>query len=228
MKVIPLYFLCFFIFCCSQGKNNFDIIDEFQDGKMISRYKYMNDTVSEVITYNVDTERIERKIDYIKGVPNYKNNIDLEQEYLNYKEYLNILDGYKINPFNPNILGSDLNDMANILSIADVNNDFKKEIKKEKNEYKISFSKFNKNIRFSPSLITLFIPDNTTIEGYEIIVREGQPLKEIYFFQDGGLIKEYFYDGEILLQILYKRIDKDKKVIVFEKKFEYKIDSSSK
>ncbi|MET3035869.1 hypothetical protein ABXT08_07205 [Chryseobacterium sp. NRRL B-14859] len=226
IKMILLYSLCLFLSFCGQQKktNNTYNIDEFQEGKKVNRYEYVNDTISKVISYNSDTGKIESEIKYFNGAPDYKNDLDLEQEFLNYKEFLNILTTHKIKPINPIILGSDLKDLSTVLSIADSYDDFKQETSVKDKVTIIKFVNFNKNIRFSPSLITLFIPDNTIIMDYELLVENGQPLKESYKIRGQILVKEYVYQDGRLKQILYKMLDNQnkKESIVFEKKFEYK------
>lgn len=222
--MILLYSLCLFLsFCEQQKKTNSTYIDELQEGKKVSRYEYVNDTISKVISYNSDTGEIEKEIKYLNGIPDYKNDLDLEQEFLNYKEFLNTLVTHEIKPINPIILGSDLNDLSTVLSVADNYNDFKKETSVKDKITTMNFVKLNKNIRFSPSLITMFIPDNTIITDYELVVEKQQPLKEFYRTKDGRLVKEYIYQDGRLKKILYRTLDNQNRAsIVFEKKFEYK------
>lgn len=228
MKVIILFpFFSLFLGGCHNMDNQTKIL-EFQNEKKTAEFYFVNDTISKIVWFNSKTGKINGEKLYNKGIPNSNGNPDVEKDYLDYLDYLNTLKSYDISLKNKNaiLFGSDLKDLATILSIGKENNDFiKKNIETEDSVTQILFKDFEKNIRFSPSLITLFIPANTVIKNYSLYIKYRQPIREVYQTSIGVLEKEYDYkrEGNNISSIIYKIHENENNKIIFQKKFDYVI-----
>jgi hypothetical protein len=122
-------------------------------------------------------------------------------------------------PF-PDLIGNEIRDLSDVVSVADNYEDFKKELTEKDNIRTLKFVGFNKNIRFKPSQITLYLGDNEIIKDYELILKDSYPQKETYATSAGELVKEYFYEDNRLIRLLYKFTGTEG-VATSEKKFVY-------
>ena len=92
--------------------------------------------------------------------------------------------------------GSEVSDIANVFSVSD-NFDEKKI-----DGYRvIIFNNLNENIRFYPSDIERFIPQNSLVYKYELTLKNDFVMKEVFDFTDGKLIRIYDYNERKLIKI---------------------------
>lgn len=193
-------------------------VDAYEDDELVARYLYDKGLLQEGISYNVQTKEQELITKYYYKengeydqleVTKGKNKV-LEQFYnklgRDYYFQYEFLQSKNIKlPVAAEILSSEVRDLSNVLSVADKYNDFKKEAEINGNQTTIRFIGFNKNIRFYPSTITLFIPENTIINDYELILKDNYLQKELYRIFDGELTREYSYDKDKkIVKVIYK------------------------
>lgn len=201
-------------------------IDVLEDGKKISTFTYNQDNLpAKEIVYNVETKKIESQLIYIykdkKLIDINVKGIDLD--YLRYaldniyqKEYLSTK-GIKIEHSE---LLSEIGDLSNLLSIGDGYKDFKKDSIVNGNEKTIIYKNFNKKIRFYPSYITLFIPEDEIIKDYNLVIKDSLPIKETFLLENNqSLRREYFYDKNRIKKITYISSDPTNKL---QREFIYK------
>lgn len=229
MKTFIILSFCLILYSCNPALEEDLVITEFQEGKEINKYYYLGYILQKQEFFNIKKGGRESILEYV-----YKEKIidtvlvdgvDMDDT-RQMKEGIvkrDFLKSKGINFLFPEIISSDVSDLSNIFSVADNYDDYSKIDSMTMDSTRIiKFVKFNKNIRFTPSLLTMFIHNNTIIKDYQINIKNHQPIKEYYTTRDGVLFKEYVYKDKKLVQLLYKVIDDDKEEIVFEKKFEYK------
>ena len=131
----------------------------------------------------------------------------------------------------PGLIFSQLKDTATVFDIADTQNDFKKETSADGDLKSIKFIGFNKNIRFDPTLLE--IGSDQIVTGYELVLKNNFPSKEIYNtgaselknVSSAEIIREYFYTDKRLIKLVTtsSAVQKDGKIdkIVTENKFVY-------
>ncbi|BFM41733.1 hypothetical protein CFS9_03740 [Flavobacterium sp. CFS9] len=145
---------------------------------------------------------------------NYKNNqfnyasIGLDKDskddwfsnyYSNIEEYNDFLTSKNIKIDNPLMLSNEVSDIQNLLANIE---SFQK-IKKEK--LTIFQSKnVNLKVRFAPSTITRFIPQNSVINNFRYVLNDdGYLIEEVITFNDGILTIKYFYTKQKINRISY-------------------------
>ncbi|MCZ2083894.1 MAG: hypothetical protein LC112_06445 [Flavobacteriales bacterium] len=207
-------------------KNN--TIDVLEDGKRVFTYLYNEqDLLIEAISYNQKTNSIESKSEY-----NYQNgkfsyisqgnvkDVDYTQSVLNYLYQAKDLATKGIKIEHPEIVSSEVNDLATILTVGKSYDNFKKDSIVSENGKTIIYKNFNKKIRFYPSYITLFIPEGEIIKGYNLVIKDSLPVKETFLLENNqSLQREYFYDKNRIKKITYLSSDPNNKL---QREFIYK------
>lgn len=122
-----------------------------------------------------------------EGFDKYFNDIEVKLDILRKKK---IIVPYAF------LNGSEVSDIANIFSVSD---NF--EEKKIDGHRVIIFNSLNENIRFYPSDIERFIPQNSLVYKYELTLKNDVVLKEVFDFTDGKLIRIYDYSEGKLIKI---------------------------
>jgi hypothetical protein len=165
------------------------------------KYNYQDGKFSYVSLDNV------KDVDYTQSVLNYLHQV----KYLSTK-------GIKIK--HPEIVSSEVNDLATILTVGENYNDFKKDSVVNGNEKTIIYKKLDKKIRFYPSYITQFIPEDEIIIDYNLVIKDGSPIKEFFLLGNNkSLQREYFYDKSRIKKITYISSDPTNKL---QREFIYK------
>ncbi|GHV43009.1 hypothetical protein FACS1894180_0850 [Bacteroidia bacterium] len=234
MKYLIIISLGFLMACSYQPVKNQEIqhktIDVFEDDKRDFTFVYNEqDLLIETILYNTHTDSIESKsqFHYQNGIFDYVSqnsvkDIDYTQDVLNYLYQRDYLISKGINFQHPEIISSEISDISNVLSVAENYDDFKTDSIINGSKKTVKFIGFNKNIRFYPSYITMFIPDNTFIIDYEYTVNKNHLETEKYILDDGTLLRTYFYDKERVIKVEYLFTEKESgETFSFEKRFEY-------
>ncbi|UZT98338.1 hypothetical protein ODZ84_01850 [Chryseobacterium fluminis] len=207
-------------------KNN--SIDILEDGKRFFTYVYNEQNLpTESILYNTQTNNLESKskFNYQNGKFSYVsvNNLkddDYTQSVLNYLYQAKYLSSKGIKIEHPEIVGSEIGDLSNLLSIGDGYKDFKKDSIVNGNEKTIIYKSFNKKIRFYPSYITLFIPEDEIIKEYNLVIKDSLPIKETFLLENNQSLKrKYFYENKRIKKITYISSDPTNKL---RKEFIYK------
>jgi len=208
-------------------------IDVYEDNILVSSYFYDKGLLLEEVFSFTSSNSEEATIKYyykengeydkleiIKG-QEISSDKWLDRLMLDFQFQYEVLKSKNIQlPLATEILSNEVRDLSNVLSIAEVENDFKKETKTTKNRKIIKFIGFNKNIRLYPSYITMFIPDNTFIKDYELTLVDNYPHKEVYKTDGGELTREYFYNDKKIVKVLNTFKGKDEE-LSFERKFNY-------
>jgi hypothetical protein len=196
-------------------------IDILEDGKRLFTYLYNEkDLPVEVISYNEQTNKIESKLNYNyqNGKLNYVSqgnvkDVDYTQSVLNYLYQAKDLSTKGIKIEHPEIVSSEVNDLATILTVGKNYDDFKKDSVVNRNEKTIIYKNFNKKIRFYPSYITLFIPEDEIIKEYNLLIKDSLPIKETFLLENNQSLKrEYFYDKNRIKKITYISSDPTNKL----------------
>ena len=202
--------------------------DILEDGKRLFTYVYdEKDLPIEVISYNEQTKTIESKsnYNYQNGKFNYVSqgnvkDVDYTQSVLNYLYQAKDLSTKGIKIGHPEIVSSEVNDLATILTVGKNYDDFKKDSIVNGNEKTIIYKNFNKNIRFNPSYITLFIPEGEIVKDYNLVIKDSLPIKETFLLENNqSLRREYFYDKNRIKKITYISSDPTNKL---QREFIYK------
>ncbi|UUC44814.1 hypothetical protein [Flavobacterium cerinum] len=98
----------------------------------------------------------------------------------------------------PFINSSEVSDIANIFSVIE-----RFDERVVDGHKIISIKNFNQNIRFYPSEIEQYIPQNSIITDYEIILdNNNNVFGETYNFKEGKLTRKYEYKEGVLMKIL--------------------------
>ena len=196
-------------------------IDILEDGKRLFTYLYNEkDLPVEVISYNEQTNKIESKSDYNyqNGKLNYVSqgnvkDVDYTQSVLNYLYQAKDLSTKGIKIEHPEIVSSEVNDLATILTVGKNYDDFKKDSVVNGSEKTIIYKSFNKKIRFYPSYITLFIPEDEIIKEYNLVIKDSLPIKETFLLENNQSLKrEYIYDTNRIKKITYISSDPTNKL----------------
>jgi len=202
-------------------------IDVLEDGKKVATLTYNRENLLEnELIYNIETKKIETELTYIY---NSKKLVDInvkgiDLDYLRYaldntfQSKSLFKKGIKIE--HPEIVSSEVNDLATILTVAKNYDDFKKDSVVNGNEKTLIYKKFNKKIRFYPSYITLFIPEDEIIKDYNLVIKDSLPIKETFLLENNQSLKrEYFYDKNRIKKITYISSDPINKL---QREFIYK------
>jgi hypothetical protein len=208
-------------------------VDIYEDNNLIGSYLYDNgllqqelfpanssENQEQITKYYYKENGVYDRLEVIKGQDSTSDDwLDrLMRDFQFHRETLNAK-GIQF-PLASELLSSEVSDLSNVLSVANGYDDFKKETITEENRKIIRFVGFNKNIRFYPSYITMFIPENTFIKDYELTLTDNFPQKEVYKTDDGVLVREYFYSNKKIVKVMNKFIDKNDDSS-FERRFEY-------
>ena len=203
-------------------------IDILENGKKIATITYNQENVPDKeIGYDITTRKEEYELVYVY---NNKNLVDInvkkgvDLEYLRYS-----LDNISQNKFlhkkgikleHPEIVSSEINDLATVLTVGKNYDDFKKDSIVNGNEKTIIYKNFNKKIRFYPSYITLFVPEDEIIKDYNLVIKDSLPIKETFLLENNqSLRREYFYDKNRIKKITYISSDPTNKL---QREFIYK------
>lgn len=131
----------------------------------------------------------------------------------------------------PELLSNEIGGTAKMLSIGENNNDFKKDVNANNSEKTIRYSGINQTVRFYPADVG--VAEDEIIEDYELILKDGYPVKETYKTgksslkgtDSDNLTTEYFYDdnNRVSKEIFTSSSMSDNKESksVVEKRFEY-------
>lgn len=208
-------------------------VDIYQDNELMSSVFFRNGRMFKQIGYNTQTKKQESEVAYfykengeydrseVKGEDGVKEvNLEAdkyERDFLFQSEFLKA----KAIEFPlAALLPDEVRDLSDIFSVADNSDDFKTETRIDGNQKVIKFIGFNKNIRFKPSVLTIFIPNNTVVKDYELMLKDNYPQKESYKTDRGELTKEYFYDDKKIVKLVYKLKDIGDQTSL-EKRFDY-------
>lgn len=203
-------------------------IDILENGKRFFTYVYNEQNLPiESILYNEQTNNIESKSKY-----NYQNgkfsyvslsnikDADYTQSVLNYLYQAKYLSTKGIKIEHPEIVGSEIGDITTILTVGNNYDDFKKDSLVNGSEKTIIYKNFNKKIRFYPSNITQFIPEDEIIKEYNLVIKDSLPIKETFLLDNNQSLKrEYFYDKNSIKKITYVSSDPNNKL---QREFIYK------
>jgi len=203
-------------------------IDILENGKRFFTYVYNEQNLPiESILYNEQTNNIESKSKY-----NYQNgkfsyvslsnikDADYTQSVLNYLYQAKYLSTKGIKIEHPEIVGSEIGDITTILTVGNNYDDFKKDSLVNGSEKTIIYKNFNKKIRFYPSNITQFIPEDEIIKEYNLVIKDSLPIKETFLLDNNQSLKrEYFYDKNRIKKITYVSSDPNNKL---QREFIYK------
>ncbi|WP_264524819.1 hypothetical protein [Flavobacterium sp. N502536] len=119
--------------------------------------------------------------------------------YSNIEQYNDFLTNKNIKIDNPLMLSNEVSDIQNLLANIE---SFQK-IKKEKLTI-FQSKKINLKIRFDPSTITRFIPQNSVINHFRYALNDnGYLIEEVITFNDGILTIKYFYKKQKINRIIY-------------------------
>ena len=125
-------------------------------------------------------------------------------------------------PFAAEIITPEIDDLANIFSVAGNYDDFKKETTVKGNQKMIRFTGFNKRLDFKNSPMALVIRNNSMlVKDYELTLENGYPTKESLETDDGELTKTYSYKDGKLVDVVYQFTDLENRTNSLEKRFEY-------
>lgn len=119
--------------------------------------------------------------------------------YSNIEAYNDFLTTKNIKIDNPFMLSSEVSDIQNLMSNID---SFRKISRNNQTIFKSK--KLHLNIRFDPSTITRFIPQNSIINNFEYVVDDnGYLIEEAITFNEGILTIKYFYRKQKISRIIY-------------------------
>ncbi|GHV45422.1 hypothetical protein FACS1894180_7940 [Bacteroidia bacterium] len=229
MKKYLLISVLFLYSCIFTDKStNYTLITEYQDSIKSNVYYYHKFLLIKEEVYNTSNGQVYTIIEYRYN----KNDFDtlivhgIDMNYDRYKRddivRYDFIQSKEINVLFSEIISSEISDFANVLSVAENYDDFKTDSIINGSKKTVKFIGFNKNIRFYPSYITMFIPDNTFIIDYEYTVNKNHLETEKYILDDGTLLRTYFYDKERVIKVEYLFTEKESgETFSFEKRFEY-------
>jgi hypothetical protein len=187
-------------------------IDILEDGKRFFTYVYNEQGLPiESILYNTETDKIEStsKYNYQNGKFNYisQNNIkdeDYTQSVLTYLYQSKLLSSQGIKFEHPELIFSEISDLSNVLTVGKHYDDFKKDSIVDGIEKTIIYKNFNKKIRFYPSNISEFIPEDKIIKDYNLVIKDSLLINETFLLENNQRLKrEYLYDKNRIKNITY-------------------------
>ncbi len=192
-------------------------VDIYQDNELVSSVFFRRGVIVRGIGYNTQTKTQESEVEYfykkngeydhteVKGEDRVKEvNLEADKYERDFLFQSGFLKDKAIEFPLAALLADEVSDLSLIFSVAANYSNFKTETQIDGNLKVIKFIGFNKGIRFKPSIITLFIPDNTVIKDYELVLKDNYPQKELYKTEEGELTKEYFYDDNKIVKLIYK------------------------
>ncbi len=227
---IVIIFLVFSYSCSSLSSNIENLnssgvtgkwrIDEYEDDRRISSFFYENGVLMQRIVYELPDDQTISVTNYHYSANNKFDRIEsseddsygdslqskMEREFYLQSEYLELRKQLKL-PVSKSLLFSEVGDLDTMLSVADNDSSFKKEIKEDGDRKIIKFPEIDKRFRFyQSSYIGLFInvPDRDVIYNYELTLNNNYPTKEIYVTNVGKLVREYTYENNRVVRVLNK------------------------
>lgn len=204
------FILCSNYIAQSQNTNNHNHlkeIDEYEDGKIVSKnFVDINGVLMKIESIDkspLGTVELfhykEGKFDSLSVQDTTEDKEFSEHYYGDIQVMSDELKEHNIIIPCPFLHCGEIHDLSNMLSIPD------SFIQKKEGVYRtIIFRNISENIRFVPSLIERYIPQNTFITGYELKLRNDTVVKEEYKFADGKLVKSYTYKAGQLVKIFEK------------------------
>ncbi len=141
---------------------------------------------------------------------NYYSNIESYNDFLTTKDI-------KID--NPFMLSSEVSDIEKL--IANIES-FQKISRNDQTIFKSK--ELNLNIRFDPSKITRFIPQNSIINNFDYVLdNNGFLIEEAISFNDGVLTIKFFYNNQKICKIIYSLKYNNGEILVLNQDYKYSI-----
>jgi hypothetical protein len=190
-------------------RNEYLIIQLMEDGKKTANFHFSNSDKLMKINKYLNSGELENeihfvykddKIDFVFLGSNNKSKDDwLSNYYRNIEFYNDFLIKKNIMIEKPFIIANEVSDLQNLITNVE---DFQKIVKKNETIYRSK--KINLNIRFNPSTMERFIPQNSEINYFEYSLdNEGFLINELIKFNDGVLSIKYFYEDDRIKEINY-------------------------
>lgn len=232
MFLLSILSMCFIFSCAERTGNtshteNVKSIDVFENDKKAFTFNYnRNDRPKEVILVNSDISEIESKSIYnyqdgkfIYISTNGSKDLDFTQQALNDYAGHEALLSKGINFNYPEIVSSEISDVCKVLAVGKDYNDFTKDSIINGNFFTIKFTRFNKKIRFYPSIMTQFIDEKDIIKDYSLTVKDSLLDEEVFILQSGNKVtRTYFYENRNVKSIKYSNSGLEYKLV---REFEY-------
>lgn len=190
-------------------RNDYSIIQLIEDGKNAADFYFSKSGELMKINEYLNSGELENeihfqykndKIDFVFLGSNNKSKDDwLSNYYINIEFYNEFLIKKNVKIDNPFMLANEVSDLQNLITNIE---EFQKIEKK--NETIFRSKKINLNIRFNPSTMERFIPQNSKINSFEYTVdKQGFLISEVIKFNDGTLTIKYFYKKHRINEIIY-------------------------
>ncbi len=214
-------------------------VDAYEDNELVSRSFFRKGLLIKSIWFNTQTKKQESEFEYfykkngelkrtkVKGESaSIYSELEADKSERDFQFRLEILKSKNIEiPF-AEMFGNEVNDLSEILSVADRYNDFRTEITENGNQKTIKFISFNKNIGLKHSIITMLIHMYGTkiyfmTKDYELTLEDNYPSKEIFNTNDGEVIREFFYKDGRVIKIVYRYTNLENQTNSLEKRFDY-------
>jgi hypothetical protein len=205
-------------------RNDYSIIQLIENGKKAADYHFsksgelmkINEYLNGELENEIHFEYKDDKIDFVYVGSNNKLKDDwLSQYYINIEFYNNFLIKKNIKIGKPFMIANEVSDLQNLIINID---DFHKIDKK--NETIFRSRKINLNIRFNPSTIERFIPQNSKINNFEYALdKQGFLINEIIKFNDGTLTVKYLYTEHRINEIIYSLKYKNGEILESNKSY---------
>jgi hypothetical protein len=213
-------------------------VDAYEDNELISRSFFRKGLLIKSIWFNTQTKKQESEVEYlykdgelkrtkIKGESaSIYSELEADRSERDFQFRLGILKSKNIEIPYAKMFGNEVNDLSEILSVADNYNDFRTEIIENGNQKTIKFTSFNKNISLKHSIISMLIhlygtKINFTIKDYELTLEDNHPSKEIFDTDDGEVVREFFYKEGRVTKIVYRYTNLENQTNSLEKRFAY-------
>jgi hypothetical protein len=209
-------FLIYLLHLLLELTNKQNLIYCNNENKIFKISEFKNDTLKDYDIYVSfdDQEKVEIYNDSLKL---FKDNW-LTNYYNNVKYYNQVINKNGIHIDNPFLVSNEISDFYKILSSIDNEN----EIKHYK-PGKYVFEHLNLNIRFNPSNIERFIPNNSKIISFQFTISDNLKLSnEIIKLNNSILEIKFLYEKERIKKIIYKMIYDDGEVFHSVTIFNYK------
>lgn len=221
MKNIYSLFVVFFFVCsyytysnkhAESKQSSYRIITVSENGKKAISfvYKRQNSILLETQVYNTENGKIQSttKYNYINEQfkfisQNDIKDIDGTQKVLDNIYQVKYLRNRGFYFKYPQTIMDEIQDISTIFTITDNYPDIDKHDTITGNIRIIRFSNINKNIKFYPSEIEEFVPQNIIINSYSVWLDKGTVLKEQYKFKSGLLVRVYKYNKGNLIELEY-------------------------
>ena len=211
-------------------------VDWYDNNELFESFFFQNGLCVKTITYNTQTKRKDGEMTFyykangefdhakINGaVPSKEQSLEIKRSDDEFDFRYGIVKSKGILFPLPELVGDEINDLSETLSIADNYDDFKTETQVEGDQKTIKFIGFNKTSRFHYSPMSLLTGnrDFITVKDYSLTLKKGFPLQEVYRINEGDLTKTYSYKDGQLISVAYKLTDLQKQTNSYEKRFEY-------